>query len=237
MAALLNKFVANHTQIICLRLYPVCNHPRTRTRTKTRVEFSNPRPNLGFFELRTRKNYCVNSSSSRGKEFSSVGIQSLDDDDDENSEMGEEEEDSDIDWEAEFVGELDPFAFLPPKKRKQLKQSQSEMLRETDSMDWCVRARKVALRSIEARGLTHTMEDLVTVNRKKKKNKISNKKKFVGSKKNKIKKGAEEGLDFGSDEEDFEEDDSDTIDDLDQIRRNVSMIAGGMFEEKKEKTI
>ncbi|KAM7486416.1 hypothetical protein LguiA_002425 [Lonicera macranthoides] len=234
MAALLNKFVANHAQIICLRLYPVCNHPRTRTRTKTRVGFSNPRPNLGFFELQTKKNYCVNSSSSsRGKEFSSVGVQSLDDDD-ENSEMEEEEEDSD--WEAELVRELDPFAFLPPKKRKQLKQSESDLLQETDSMDWCVRARKVALQSIEARGLSCTMEDLVTVNRKKEKNKISDKKKFVGSKKNKVEKDAEEGLDFGSDEEDFEEDDLDTVDDLDLIKRNVSMIAGGMFEEKKEKT-
>ncbi|KAK4857039.1 hypothetical protein QYF36_023924 [Acer negundo] len=141
--------------------------------------------------------------------------------------MGEESEGSG-DWELEFLGELDPFGYQAPKKRK--KQESSKLKEDSEGMDWCVRARKVALKSIEARGLARSMEDLITV----KKNKKKNKKKF--EKVNKKKKV----IDDDDDDSDF-----DTVEDLkmddmvigaSSLRRQVSMLADGMFEEKKEKT-
>ncbi|KAI3696568.1 hypothetical protein L6452_28938 [Arctium lappa] len=120
-----------------------------------------------------------------------------------------------LEWEEEFLGEIDP-------KRKQ--KEKSEFLQETDSTDWCVRARKSALRSIQTRGLTTAMEDLVNLNLKKKKKK---------NKKNVVKKKLiKESLDFDSDgEEDVNDDDKD------QLKRSVSMMAGGMFKERKSKTM
>nr|POE46352.1 rap domain-containing protein, chloroplastic [Quercus suber] len=136
-----------------------------------------------------------------------------------------------MDWELEFLGELDPLDVKPPKKKK--KQIKSRLLEDTDGMDWCVRARKVALRSIEARGLSHKMEDLVAVKKKKKKKK----KKLVNNEKidRKLKK-VEEDLDSDS-EDDFELQDMENLDDIDDLKRKVSMMAGGMFEEKKEKAM
>ncbi|KAJ6289604.1 hypothetical protein OIU78_025517 [Salix suchowensis] len=55
------------------------------------------------------------------------------------------------DWKLEFLGELDPLGYQASKKRK--KQQNSGLLKDTDGMDWCLRARKVALESIEARGI------------------------------------------------------------------------------------
>ncbi|KAK0607971.1 hypothetical protein LWI29_023416 [Acer saccharum] len=146
--------------------------------------------------------------------------------------IGEESEGSE-DWELEFLGELDPFGYQAPKKRK--KQENSKLKEDSEGMDWCVRARKVALKSMEARGLARSMEDLITV----KKNKNKNKKKF--EKVNKKKKV----IDYNDDDSDF-----DTVEDLkmddmvigangddaSSLRRQVSMLADGMFEEKKEKT-
>uniref|UniRef100_A0A5B7C0R0 RAP domain-containing protein n=1 Tax=Davidia involucrata TaxID=16924 RepID=A0A5B7C0R0_DAVIN len=172
--------------------------------TNTTTPFSNRRLHLGFFP----KNNCINI-----KRDNSLGIKNMDDDDDDNDDM---------DWESEFVGELDPLGFLPPKKRKQQK---SRLLDDSDEMDWCVRARKSALKSIEARGLTSTMEDLVTVNKKTKK---KNKKKLANKNKiDKKDKELEEDSDFDSREKDFE---------LQNMNTTVSMIAGGLFEERKEKT-
>ncbi|KAK2641629.1 hypothetical protein Ddye_023392 [Dipteronia dyeriana] len=152
--------------------------------------------------------------------------------------MGEESAGSE-DWELEFLGELDPFDYHAPKKRK--KQENSKLKEDSEGMDWCVRARKVALKSIEARGLARSMEDLITV----KKNKKKNKKKF--EKVNKKKK-----VIVDDDDDGYDDDDSDfnTVEDLkmddmvigangddaSSLRRRVSMLAGGMFEEKKEKT-
>lgn len=140
-----------------------------------------------------------------------------------NSNANEERED----WELEFLGELDSRDFQAPKKRK--KQPKSELLRDTDGMDWCLRARKAALKSIEARGLTHNVEALIN-SRKKKKNK---------SKKSKKRLAAEKIEDLEEDsgfdlEEDIElEDDSNSVGS--DLRRKVSMMAGGVFEEKKAK--
>lgn len=135
-----------------------------------------------------------------------------------------------LDWELEFLGELDPLGFQAPNKRK--KQDKSRLLKDTEEMDWCVRARKVALKSIEARGLAHRMEDLVTVKKKRKKN---NKNLKSREKMNKKSKEVEEDLVYDS-VEDFELQDMQVMDNTSRLRSTVSTFAGGMFEEKKEKT-
>ncbi|CAH2059871.1 unnamed protein product [Thlaspi arvense] len=142
----------------------------------------------------------------------------------------EEEEDDDLDWESEFLGEIDPLDIQPPKKRK--KQSKSKALDDTEGMDWCVRARKIALQSIEARGLSSRMAEVMPLKKKKKKKKS---KKVIGNKdKVKIKSVPED--DFDSDEEDLDFEDGSVEDKMGELRKRVSSLAGGMFEEKKEKT-
>ncbi|PPD76141.1 hypothetical protein GOBAR_DD26939 [Gossypium barbadense] len=64
------------------------------------------------------------------------------------------------DWELEFVGEIDPFSYQAPKKRK--KQEKSRVLNDEERMDWCLKARKMALKSIESRGLAHKINDNVS---------------------------------------------------------------------------
>ncbi|XP_027365216.1 RAP domain-containing protein, chloroplastic [Abrus precatorius] len=139
-------------------------------------------------------------------------------------------EESNMDWEVEFLGELDPFGYRAPKKRG--KEQRSKLLDNTDGMDWCVRARKKALRSIEARGMTDVMEDLVAVKKKKKKGK-----KKLESKKKIVKKieDMEDDLEYSS-EEDLPQP-MQPVNDFGDLKRRVSMFADGMFVEKKEKTM
>ncbi|PON50602.1 RAP domain containing protein [Trema orientale] len=132
--------------------------------------------------------------------------------------------DVDMDWEMEFLGELDPLAFQPPKKRKN--QNQSRLLKDSDEMDWCVRARKVALKSIEARGLSRTMEDLVTTVKNKKKKK---KKNIIKESSKLVESDMDQDLDLQAMQLVNEDDSS-------HLRRTVSTLAGGMFEEKKDRT-
>ncbi|XVF24462.1 hypothetical protein REPUB_Repub13aG0130000 [Reevesia pubescens] len=135
-------------------------------------------------------------------------------------------------WELEFVGELDPVGYRAPKKKKK-KQEKSRLVDDNKGMDWCLKARKMALKSIEARGLSHKVEDLITVKKKKKKNKK------IFTNKDKINKESEEiEEDFDSDfGEDIGLDDfNNRIDDsVYQLQEKVSMMAGGMFLEQKEK--
>ncbi|XP_010522262.1 PREDICTED: uncharacterized protein LOC104800940 [Tarenaya hassleriana] len=108
------------------------------------------------------------------------------------------EDEHDADWESEFLGAIDPLDQQPPKKRK--KQQKSKLLEETEGMDWCVRARKIALKTIEARGLSHKMEDLMSVKKKKKKHKKNKKKMVVGKEKSKSESVPEDDSDFDSEE-------------------------------------
>lgn len=139
----------------------------------------------------------------------------------------DKEEESDMDWESEFVGELDPFGYRAPKKRE--KEQKSKLLEDTDGMDWCVRAREVALKSIKAKGRAYAMEDLVTVKKNKKKKKVEEK---VVSKKKTEKKidKIEDLLDYGSEEE-FGLPQAKESD----LKRQVSLIADEMFAENMEK--
>ncbi|KAF6162346.1 hypothetical protein GIB67_008475 [Kingdonia uniflora] len=140
----------------------------------------------------------------------------------------EPEPEPDTDWETELIGELNPLGFQPPKKKTRRK---GKLVDDPEGMDWCVRAREVALKSIEARGFTRTMEDLTRVRGKKKSK--SREKKKKDKKKNVL---VEEDL-----ESDGEEDiDIDTVLDkkgVSHLRESVSSMGDGMFEEKREKTM
>ncbi|KAG4143382.1 hypothetical protein ERO13_D06G185000v2 [Gossypium hirsutum] len=132
------------------------------------------------------------------------------------------------DWELEFVGEIDPFSYQAPKKRK--KQEKSRVLNDEEGMDWCLKARKMALKSIESRGLAHKVEDLIK--RKKKKKKRLAKKDEISKEVEEI----EEGFDFEEDNgnEDF---DNQINDNVSRLRDTVSSMGDGMFLEKKEKAM
>lgn len=233
-AVMLNSLVIVNSMSFTTPMASSC----TRTITHFyQLQITNPHfryrlfPNRSFgFPPLGPKSCCVTPNVA--KDYNFLDIKIIDDDDDDGD--GDEEDDgvdSIMNWEAEFVGELDPLAFLPPNKRKQKQQSDS--LPDTDSMDWCVRARKGALKSIQARGLTHAMQDLVKTKKKKKKIK-----KVVGKKsKVKVDEDLDEDLDIDSDDEEFELDNVNALDNAAQLRRSVSMLAGGMFEERKEKTM
>ncbi|KAI3932847.1 hypothetical protein MKX01_031829 [Papaver californicum] len=154
-------------------------------------------------------------------------------------EREEEEEDeqkeSNLDWEAEFIGELNPLGFQPPLKKKTRRKT--KLVEDSQGMDWCMKARRIALKSIESRGLTRSMEDLTTVKKKKKKDK---KKKDVVSKKEKL---AAKKIKLDEDDEDFDEleDDISSIeavmdgDGTKHLRKTVNNLGGGMLEEKRER--
>uniref|UniRef100_A0A2N9ECA5 RNA-editing substrate-binding complex 6 protein domain-containing protein n=1 Tax=Fagus sylvatica TaxID=28930 RepID=A0A2N9ECA5_FAGSY len=152
---------------------------------------------------------------SLGRDSHAISSVSLDDDGGGAGGGSDKGKECDKDWELEFLGELDPLDVKPSKKKK--KQINSKLLEDTDGMDWCVRARKVALKSIEARGLTHRMEDLIAVKKKKKKKK---KKLEIIEKVNRKSKVVEEDLDYDL-EDDFDLQDMGTVDDIDELKRKV----------------
>lgn len=184
---------------------------------------------------------CCLSFTKRGKH--SAVEAAADEEVDSAAEEEEEEEEekssnfnaTSANWEAQFLGEIKPNGNLSPKKKVKL--LNSRLIRENDDMDWCVRARKVALKSIEARGLTAKMERMVTGDKKKKK------------KKKKKKHPKIDNDDDDDDEDEFLSDvddgdeadvlnfDLDSLDRASHLRQTVSKIAGGMFEEKRERTM
>ncbi|KAF7814691.1 RAP domain-containing protein, chloroplastic [Senna tora] len=174
-------------------------------------------------EPHLRTSNCTYLGRSTANSFRGTSISAFDRDD-----KGQE---STMDWELEFVGELDPYGYQAPKKRK--KEQKSKLLEDTDGMDWCVRARKFALKSIEARGMARTMEDLVTV---KKKKKSRNKKKLGNKKTIENFEEIEDDLDYSS-EEDLVSQTNEPLDNVGDLKRSISLVADGMFAEKKEKTM
>ncbi|KAL8228352.1 hypothetical protein R6Q57_015936 [Mikania cordata] len=168
---------------------------------------------------------CYRVGVNINKDFRIIKVVDDDDDEDGDGVGGDKDElmESNLDWEGEFLGEID----TRPLDKRKLKEK-SELLEETDSTDWCVRARKSALRSIQTRGLTSAMQDLVTAKRKNKKKK----KKLVSNKR----KPATIDSDIESDGEDVELNIENLLDDTDELKARMSNIAGGMFRERKEKT-
>ncbi|KAK4428198.1 RAP domain-containing protein, chloroplastic [Sesamum alatum] len=207
--------------------------------SKTCLPVVGPRIHLNSL---SRKHCCINSGKNYSRNDNFVAVETadyIDDDDNEDDSVGKDKgRSSTANWEAEFLGEIDPYGYLPPKKRK--KQPKSRLLQESDQTEWCVRARKVALKSIEARGLTEKMESLVVGEKKKKKKKKKKKNQPKIDKVNVLSSidddDEEEGedLDFDIDVADFDVDSSDKTS---HLRKTVSRIAGGMFEERKEKSM
>ncbi|KAL0417351.1 UNVERIFIED_CONTAM: RAP domain-containing protein, chloroplastic [Sesamum latifolium] len=201
---------------------------------KTSLPVVGPRIHLNSL---SRKHCCINSGKNYSRNDNSVAIETadyIDDGDNDDDSVGKDKGTPNIaNWEAEFLGEIDPYGYVPPRKRK--KQPKSRLLQESGEMDWCVRARKVALKSIEARGLTEKMESLV-IGEKKRKKKKKNQPKIgkVNVLSSTDDDDEDEDLDFDIDEADFDVDSSDKTS---HLRRTVSMIAGGMFEERKEKSM
>ncbi|KAJ8755326.1 hypothetical protein K2173_019124 [Erythroxylum novogranatense] len=139
-------------------------------------------------------------------------------------------------WELEFLGQLNSLGSETPIKNK--KQQRSEALEGTDGMDWCLRARKSALKSIEARGLSQKMEDMINIKKKKPKKKLNKKILVSKDKRKKETKDLAEDLEIDVAEDVGLEDALNFLDnEADDLRRKISAMAGGIFEEKREKNM
>ncbi|KAH9605780.1 hypothetical protein KSS87_004658 [Heliosperma pusillum] len=150
-----------------------------------------------------------------------------------NAVNGKQEEPQVEDWELEFLGKRPSLVSDPLEKKKQDK---SRLLAGTDSMDWCVRARKVALKSIEDRGMTQRLENMVS--RKPKQSKIKKKAvdKKVGKKKSKVDDSDSDDDDLDFDDE-LEVSDMSIVDGKEHLRQTVSILGGGMYEERKKEVM
>ncbi|CDP19087.1 unnamed protein product [Coffea canephora] len=203
--------------------------PITSTKTKSPSHFG----------LLLHRSCCVNPY----KGNNAVGVRTLhhdhdvdDSNDKDDAEVAgdhqlQKEDSASTDWEVKFLGQMGPFQNLPSEKRKE--QQKSRLLQDTDKMDWCVRARKIALKSIENRGLTSVLKNSVNGNKKKrKKNKKKSKVEDV------VIKELDDDSDFDIHEGDFNNvADLHSSDDTSDLREMVSMMADGMFQERKDKTM
>ncbi|EPS71702.1 hypothetical protein M569_03053, partial [Genlisea aurea] len=104
---------------------------------------------------------------------------------------------------------------------------------ENDAMDWCIRARKLALKSIEARGLTAKVKSMVADKKMKKK-----------KKKKKMKKHSDfdeltsiDDLEvFSAEEEESDSESSDGDKAIRGLRNTVSTFADGVFDERSKRS-
>lgn len=151
-----------------------------------------------------------------------------------------DEKDLEMNWELEFLGENASRKETPlsssERRRKPLEKSR--LLRGTDSMDWCVNARRAALQTIESKGLSRSMENLVVRKKRKK------------TKPKRIKKDRTSTVPSGEsgDEGNFEELDIDEISQLmiemDEVEKEEEGGSDGdlkenldtMLEERKART-
>lgn len=205
---------------------------------KTAFLACNPRIKLSSkFNVLFHKNFCLDPSRSHN----SVGTKALvknevveEEDDDGSSDSGNQvgEDPVDVDWEAKFLGQMEPSRDVFPEKKK--KKIKSRLLKDTETMDWCMNARKVALKNIEARGLTSVIKSMVSANKKTKKKKKKIKSKVDNKKPDEEIDG---DLEFNSDDEDFDLDAEVPLGNRNDLKRTVSMFADGKFEEQKAKTM
>ncbi|CAN4096922.1 unnamed protein product [Withania somnifera] len=150
-----------------------------------KTAFLNSIPRIKFsskLDILFHKTCCIVPARSHN----SIGTKTLvenevaEEEDDDDGKIQVDEDPANVDWKAKFLGQIDPSGdVFPEKKNKKIK---SRLLKNTETMDWCMNARKVALKSIEARGLTPVIKSMVSDNKKtKKKKKIKSK---VDNKKN-----------------------------------------------------
>ncbi|XP_009415028.2 RAP domain-containing protein, chloroplastic [Musa acuminata AAA Group] len=135
-------------------------------------------------------------------------------------------------WELEFLGEVPPSQSDIPKNKK--RREKSRLLEETESMDWCVNARKVALRAIEARGLRGSVEKMVTSKKKNKKKKLKASKKENITKRKNMEDLEGDDVDGVSEEIDLDEMNWESCGTSD-LKKRINLFADGMFEERRLK--
>ncbi|XP_048561889.1 RAP domain-containing protein, chloroplastic-like [Triticum urartu] len=129
------------------------------------------------------------------------------------------EDDATPQWQLDFLGP-------DPQPRSGNDDGDDDPL-PAASTDWCVRARRSALRSIEARGLTPALQRMVTPPKKKKKKK--QKKRVLGRKPRKHDADEDEPP---LDGDEFDSDEEATLDDLDL---RVAQLGDGLFDEKRQR--
>ncbi|TVU22375.1 hypothetical protein EJB05_32066 [Eragrostis curvula] len=139
-------------------------------------------------------------------------------------------------WKLDFLG-----ADVGNREPQLEEEDDDDDLLPAEANDWCVRARRSALRSIEARGLAPSLQRMVTVStpKKKKKKKASKKdlKKAEAELKRRKKQLAKSEEEKEDDDDDFD-DDEDVVDDLqdmDDLELRVAQFADGMFDEKRQR--
>ncbi|KAL6626531.1 hypothetical protein ACP70R_030257 [Stipagrostis hirtigluma subsp. patula] len=135
-------------------------------------------------------------------------------------------------WQLDFLGaDADADAGTPEPSEEE---EEDDELLPAETTDWCVRARRAALRSIEARGLAPSLQKMVSTPKKKKKKK-ANKKKDLKKAAAELKRRKKQR---DASEEEEEDDDDDVVDDLrdmDDLELRVAQFADGMFDEKRQR--
>uniref|UniRef100_A0A0D9VVE8 RAP domain-containing protein n=1 Tax=Leersia perrieri TaxID=77586 RepID=A0A0D9VVE8_9ORYZ len=134
-------------------------------------------------------------------------------------------------WQLDFLG-----AEAEPEPEPDADLDDDDLPLPAQSNDWCVRARRAALRSIDARGLSPSLQRMVASPKKKKKPK---KKKPTKTEKI-VKEKAKPPRD--ADEDEYEEEINDDLETLlsaggatDDLELRVAQFADGMFDEKRQR--
>ncbi|KAF5178786.1 Rap domain-containing protein [Thalictrum thalictroides] len=147
------------------------------------------------------------------------------------------------DWEAELLEELNPLGGLKKKKKGQRKKSKSVIGRRgedsvvEEGMDWCANARMIASKSIQARGLARSLDNLTKKHKNKKKKKSNLDDNTKKKKWNPIVLEEKDSDNESEKEQGNSFVDNDTSRYDNELRSTVGMIGGGMFEERREKTM
>jgi len=142
--------------------------------------------------------------------------------------VSEDRADATPQWQLDFLG---ASAVIPDTPEDE----DEEDLLPAEATDWCVRARRSALRSIEERGLAPSLQRMVSPPKKKKKKKTAKKKEFKKAAAE-LKRRNKQVDDAEADEDD--DDDYDVVDDLqnmDDLELRVAQFADGMFDEKRQR--
>ncbi|CAO2161921.1 unnamed protein product [Urochloa humidicola] len=149
--------------------------------------------------------------------------------------ISEDRADATPQWQLDFLGAASGSP-EPPEEDEE-----DEELLPTEANDWCVRARRSALRSIEARGLAPSLQRMVSTPKKKKNKKKTAKKKELKKAAAELKRrkkqldAAAEGEE-GEDEDDDDDDEIvDDLRDMDDLELRVAQFADGMFDEKRQR--
>ncbi|TKW12863.1 hypothetical protein SEVIR_5G063200v4 [Setaria viridis] len=147
--------------------------------------------------------------------------------------VSEDRADATPQWQLDFLGARSG-ALDPPEE-----DDDDDELLPAEANDWCVRARRSALRSIEARGLAPSLQRMVSTPKKKKK-KTAKKKdlKKAAAELKRRKKQLDAAREDEDEDEDEEEEDDDVVDDLrdmDDLELRVAQFADGMFDEKRQR--